>query len=124
MTTPKARAGLARLYRLPESEADFQTWVIDEAHRLGWWVVHFRPARTERGWRTPVQGDAGGWLDLVLVRDRVLFAELKSRTGRLNGAERAWSERLAGAGAEVYLWRPGDRADITDTLTRKAEAWH
>lgn len=105
-----------------ESEASWQTWVIDEAHRLGWWVVHFRPARTIAGWRTPVEGDGTGWVDLTIVRERVIFAELKSQRGQLSPAERTWRDRLAAAGAEWHLWRPADRPEITATLNRKADS--
>jgi hypothetical protein len=128
MTSRRARGALERLYRAGpvdpvhlETEATWQTWVLDEAHRLGWAVAHFRPAQTARGWRTPVEAEGAGWVDLTLVRDRVVFAELKSQRGRLTAAERDWRDRLEAAGAEVYLWRPSDRALITETLTRKAK---
>jgi hypothetical protein len=61
--------------------ADLQRQVTDLAAILGWTWVHFRPAMTGRGWRTPVEGPLGkGWPDLVLVRERdrrLIFAELK-----------------------------------------------
>ena len=102
------------------TEADFQRQVIDLARLLGWTVAHFRPARTEQGWRTPVAADGAGFPDLVLVRDRVLFVELKSARGRTSPDQDAWIEALTEAGAEVYLWRPDDFDDLHAVLRREA----
>lgn len=102
-----------------EDESSWQSWVTETAELLGWWWVHFRPGRTASGWRTPVAGQAAGYVDLTLVRDRVIFAELKTQTGRLTRPEVAWRARLIAAGAEVYVWRPADRLEITATLTRR-----
>jgi hypothetical protein len=44
------------------SEADLLAQVTELAELYGWQWVHFRPARTVHGWRTPVSGplrDAG-----------------------------------------------------------------
>ena len=98
------------------TEADFQRNVIQLAALLGWRVALFRPARTTKGWRTPMQGDPG-YLDLTLARrGRVVIAELKSETGRLTADQKAWIDALTGspahtrdgAGVEVYVWRPSD----------------
>lgn len=99
-----------------ETEADFQTYVIDLAHLYKWRVAHFRTARTEKGWRTPVSADGKGFPDLVLVRDRVIYAELKSDSGRLSSEQEAWLEDLAAAGAETYVWRPSDRTAVEAAL--------
>jgi hypothetical protein len=98
------------------TETAFQTQVLELAEILGWRRAHFRPALTKHGWRTPVQGDGKGFPDLVLVRDRIIFAELKSRTGRLTDDQTAWCEALTAAGAEVYVWRPDDLQHIADIL--------
>jgi hypothetical protein len=100
----------------PETEAGFTAAVIDFAHVLGWTVAHFRPARTAHGWRTPVQADGGGFPDLVLVRERVVFAEVKAEQGRLAPAQRAWREHLEAAGAEWHEWRPSDWPAIVAAL--------
>lgn len=71
-------------------------------------TAHFRPARTERGWRTPVQGDGKGFPDLVLVRNRVLYREVKSTTGRLEPAQIRWRDVLLAAGQDWAVWRPED----------------
>jgi hypothetical protein len=92
------------------TEAEFTSAVIDLAKYRGWLVCHFRPARTVKGWRTPIEGDKG-FPDLVLARQgRVIFAELKVGKGALRPEQAAWAEAL---GNEVYLWKP---ADLRDTI--------
>jgi hypothetical protein len=105
--------------RLPQTEADFQAAVIDLARTLGWRVAHFRPARTEQGWRTPVAADGKGFPDLVLCRDRVIYAELKPARGRVSDEQLLWLDALAGAGAEAHLWRPDDWPAIQTALTTR-----
>lgn len=92
--------------------------VVQLAEILGWSWVHFRPAQTARGWRTPVSGTLGkGWPDLVLAkRGRVVFAELKSDAGRLDDAQTAVLDTLREAGAEVFVWRPRDWDGIVEAL--------
>jgi hypothetical protein len=104
---------------MPELEADFLVWVIDYAQRVPrprWWVMHPRPAQTSSGWRTPTQGDGAGWPDLVLVRDRLIVAELKAAGRYLEPAQRDWRDRLIFAGVEWHLWRPADRDRIAEAL--------
>ena len=92
------------------TEAQLQDSVIEMARAFQWMVAHFRPAMTDQGWRTAVQGDGAGFPDLVLVRaTRAIFAELKSEKGRVSPAQEAWLDRLrAVPGIEVYVWRPTD----------------
>lgn len=102
------------------TEKGFQQAVIDLAHLHGWRVAHFRPAMTKRGsWVTAVQGDGAGFPDLILVRERVIFAELKVKTGKLKPAQAQWIVQLQQAGAEVYMWRPENWKEIEATLKRK-----
>ena len=54
--------------------------------------------------------------DLVLVRDRIVFAEVKSHSGWLSGEQKAWRDRIVFAGGEWHLWRPDMRDRITDIL--------
>ncbi len=92
---------------MPQSEAGFLAQVIALARLRRWLTAHFRPARVALGgWRTPIQGDGKGFPDLVLVRERTIFAELKSDTGRTTPDQHAWLLRLKEAGEEVYLWSP------------------
>lgn len=90
------------------SERDFLKQVIDLAHIFGWKIAHFRPAKTEHGWRTAVQADGAGFPDIVMVRPpRLIFAELKSDKGKLTKTQAQWLWELRKvAGIEVYIWRP------------------
>lgn len=91
--------------------------------------AHFRPARTDQGWRTPVSGDGKGWPDLVLVGPRgVLFRELKAARGRVSRDQAEWMLALARAGEDVGVWRPYDLVDgrIEDELAAISQVrrWH
>lgn len=99
------------------TEADLQRAVVELARLTGWRVAHFRPARTEHGWRTPVAADGAGFPDLVLARDRLLFVELKADRGRLTDDQQVWLDRLEHAGADARVWRPADWPEIEATLT-------
>lgn len=100
------------------TEAEWTAQVIALARLTGWRVVHFRPARTARGWRTPVQGDGKGWPDLVLLRgQRLIAAELKTDTGRATAEQLAWLDAFALVGAETYLWRPCDWEAVQQVLS-------
>lgn len=80
------------------TERQLQQAIVDCARLLGWRSYHtFDSRRSEPGFP-----------DLVLVRDRVVFAELKSERGRLTREQRAWAAALAAAGAEWHCWRPED----------------
>ena len=100
---------------LPPTEDQFVVRIIELAKATGWLVTHFRPARTQRGWRTPVQGDKG-FPDLVLARDGVvLIRECKVDTTRPNPGQRAWLAEIGPLGA---VWRPRDWDPvIVPTLT-------
>lgn len=95
------------------TEAEFQRRVIDTAVLHGWRVHHSRPARTGRGWRTPIEGHPGV-PDLVLARGgTVLLAELKSDRGRISIDQGAWLDALGNHGR---LWRPRDWPGILAEL--------
>lgn len=108
---------------LKATEAEFQNLVVDLARHHRWRIVHFRPARTEKGWRTPIQGDAG-FVDLVMARDgHVIFAELKAQTGRLTGDQKEWGFALTSYGEpgcdpshHYFVWRPSDLDEIKEVL--------
>ena len=100
------------------TEAQWQQQVVDLASILGWSWGHFRPAKTQRGWRVPVSGPLGhGWPDLVLVRDdRLVFVELK-RSGKIAPSpEQRLVLELLGAAVEVYVWTPDDMDEVTRVL--------
>jgi hypothetical protein len=90
------------------SEKDFQKTVTDALTLFGWRWCHFRPARTQRGWRTALSGSPG-YPDISAVRgDRIIFVELKAANGKLRDEQQAWLSALGAAGAEVHCWRPSD----------------
>ena len=97
-------------------EANFQDQVIDLAILYDWEVLHILPGATKGGkWRSPVTGSLGvGWPDLTLVKDgRVIFAELKSATGKLTADQSRVLETLRKIpGATVQVWRPDDLEHI------------
>jgi hypothetical protein len=103
-----------------ETEASFQQAVLEAALHCGWRRHHTRKARTLRGWRTPLQGDAG-YQDLTLVRGpRVIAAECKLARGRLSDDQKAWLRAwLAVPGVEVYIFRPQYWRQIERTLKRR-----
>jgi hypothetical protein len=100
------------------SEDDLLEDVIQLARALRWRVAHFRPARTEQGYRTAVQGDGKGFPDLVMTRTqppRILVAELKSMTGRTSPEQLAWlASFVVTVGDEnVFVWNPEQWVDGT-----------
>ena len=102
------------------TEAQFQSGVLELAKLSGWVVAHFRPAKTSRGWRTPVAADGAGWPDLVLVhpvRGKVLYRELKRDGGKLRPEQERWRDVLQAAGADWAQWTPADLDSIAETLT-------
>lgn len=93
------------------SEREWQAQIISLAKQLSWRVYHTFDSRRS----------AHGFPDLVLVRERTLFVELKSETGKLSPAQAEWLEALTQAGALVYLWRPSHLEEAARILSRRAE---
>ena len=125
------------------NERDFATQVEDLFTRFGWWWVHFRAARTDKGWRTPVAGMGKGFPDYICLRgSRLLVAEIKSQKGKLTPEQIVWYDKfietqqhyvnqplsVSGGKAsmelkgkvlvspEVYIWRPSDFDEIVKIL--------
>lgn len=106
------------------TERQFTETVVGVAHLFGWLAFHplhsiDRRRNGEERWRTAMAGDPG-YPDLTLARGgRVIFAELKTDTGRASKAQKQWLEELGAQGAECYLWRPRDLTDIKVILRSK-----
>lgn len=80
-------------------EADWQRDVTNLAKTLGWdRIYHTYNSRRS----------AHGFPDLVLVRERVVFLELKREKTRLTEEQKGWIRSLLTAGVEVYVARPHD----------------
>jgi hypothetical protein len=105
------------------TDAQLQEMVIDLAKLRGWKVHHTRPARTEKGWRTPISGHVG-FPDLVLARGgQILILELKSESGRLTRQQQEWLDHLThptkGAAETdriVAVFRPSQWSNIEELL--------
>ncbi len=114
MTTsckPNVRGG--SLAAVPESKllAD----VRELGRRYGWLTYHTYDSRRCEP----------GFPDLVLVHGgqrRLIFAELKTMSGRTTPAQDTWLSTLTAIGVETYLWRPDDLALITRVLRVPREA--
>lgn len=90
------------------SEKAFQAQVVALARLLGWTCYHTHDSRRS----------TAGFPDLVLVRERVVFVELKSESGRPTAEQSRWLDLLRQAGAQAYLWRPADWPEIEEILRR------
>jgi hypothetical protein len=115
-------AALPALVRAGWGEEEFQREVVKLARQCGWRVAHFRRVRVQRKdgscyYETPVQADGKGFVDLVCVRDRTVYMELKSETGRLTPDQGEWVAALQSAGEEVYVFKPRDWSVILAVLT-------
>lgn len=105
------------------SERQFQHAIIEFAGLQGWKTSHFNDSRRQvvrRGVSHWIgDASAAGFPDLVLCRERLVMAELKTEKGRLTDKQRAWLQALEMAGVEVYVWRPSQWSEIQDTLIRR-----
>lgn len=101
-------------------ESDFATYVEDLLRLYRWRWVHYRPARTEKGWRTALTGHKG-LLDYIAVRPpRLLVFEIKGDKGKVSSEEQEWIDDLIGCYTidafsttkwgvpEVKVWYPKD----------------
>jgi hypothetical protein len=99
------------------SEDELLTAVLDLLQLYNWRTLHIRPARTAWGWETPIQGQGKGFPDILAAgHGRLIFAELKSKLGRLTSEQVAWIEALVAAKQDVYIWRPSDLPSIAAIL--------
>ena len=94
------------------TEAEFQQTVVQYAVLRGWRTYHTHDSRRSNP----------GYPDLTLVRDRrIVFAELKTETGRVTHDQQEWLTDLLVAanwnpGVDVYVWHPSDWGLIEDVL--------
>lgn len=88
------------------SEPAWQAMVLELATLYRWVWYHTHDSR-----RSPA-----GFPDLVLVRNRVLFRELKTDKGDLTTEQLCWLHLLHDAGADVGVWRPADLERVKQEL--------
>lgn len=93
----------------PESEKEFQARVIKRATELGFKVFHAYDSRKSEA----------GFPDLVCVRERTVYMELKAEDGVVSAAQTTWNEALRSAGEEAYIFRPSQYEAIDRVLMRR-----
>ena len=89
------------------TEAQFQAHIVRVARELGWEVYHSYSSRRSEP----------GFPDLVLVKERTLFREIKTEKGRLTAAQIRWLNKLTQSGEDAEVWRPGDWERIQGQIT-------
>ena len=95
------------------TEAEWVSEIMVYAHAHHWFAAHFRPARTDKGYRTALSGDVGV-PDIICARGgRVVLIECKAqgKKGTTTAYQRAWLEASGG-----WLFEPGDRATMEEVL--------
>lgn len=102
----------SRAVRLPRpepvSEEAFQADVIRLAKSLGYLVYHTRNSKRCEP----------GYPDLCLCgHGRLIFAELKTRTGTVSPEQAAWLEAIRAAGVPAFVWRPESWDELSRVLT-------
>ncbi len=91
-----------------------QKEIVRLANAKGFLVAHFQSVKTDqRGWVTPVGAQGKGFPDLCLVRDRIVFIEVKGDGDRLRPDQVKWLDALAAAGVEAHVIRPKEWRDGT-----------
>ncbi len=88
------------------SEREFQAAVREYAESQGWVIFTTRDSK-----HSPA-----GEPDLRLVRERVVWVELKRELGKTTQKQEEAITVLAHAGAEVYVWRPSSWTEIEQVL--------
>lgn len=92
-------------------EREWQRQVIDLAKQLGWTRIYhtFDSRRSTHGFP-----------DLVIVRDRVVYLELKREKTKLTDEQKGWLRALRAADALAYVARPRDLHALAQVLTRRS----
>jgi len=90
-------------------ERDVQAAILDIARLLGWRAYHTFDSRKSEA----------GFPDLVLVRDRIIFVEVKREGQRPRPNQVEWLNALSSAGAECYVWTESDYDDAATILSHR-----
>lgn len=87
-------------------EERFVDRIMEYAGLRGWRRVHFRPAKTDKGWRTALQGDKG-FPDVIALRGkRGVVIEAKAGKNKTSEDQDLWLEFFRAVGFEVYVMYP------------------
>jgi hypothetical protein len=101
------------------SEKVFMDAVIQIALTCGWDAHHIKPAKYGDTWKTD---GLPGMPDLILIGQRgqgIIWAELKTRTGKLTDMQERRIVQLMNNGEECYVWRPNDTDAIVARLSKR-----
>jgi hypothetical protein len=103
--------------KLDASEKLFQSAIIQIALLNGWQMFHATPHQVRPG---VFRSDGKGYPDLTLAHETkgLIYAEIKTTTGKASKEQLAWLKALA-PWAEVYIWRPADIGWIEKRLSRQ-----
>jgi len=97
------------------TETQYQQRITDTCDLLGVTWHHETDSRRSKA----------GFPDLVLVGNRVIFAELKTQRGKMSPQQRFWASALTNAeGVEYHLWRPSDWPEVYQRLFDLAKPVH
>jgi hypothetical protein len=94
------------LPRYFSSERQFQAWVESRAAERGWIAFHDHDSRR----------NAAGFPDLLLIRERVVWLELKWGRGKVRPKQEEFIAALRAAGQEVHVYWPKDIPRILEVL--------
>ncbi len=106
----------AKLKAFRVSEADFQNQILYLAKVLGWDWYHTYDSRKS----------VKGFPDLVLVREVILYLELKKEGEKLTSEQRHWATIIPAAGGNYMAAWPSHFSDIAELLgdpVKKIASW-
>lgn len=95
------------------TEKQWQAQVVQLFRQLNWKGYHTHDSRRSQP----------GFPDIVLVRERVVYLELKREKGKLTAKQREWLLALLNTGAEAYVARPGDLEALGRVLAHRGDPW-
>jgi hypothetical protein len=91
------------------SEKKFATKVAGYMRKHGWHVQR-------NGWVGVGNQFVKGYPDMVCVREKILFVELKTATGKLRSSQAEWRDWILEAGGNWELWRPQDWDEVKQKI--------
>ena len=98
-------------------ESDWQKTVERIARFNGWMVYHAPDNKPDS--RGRVQNITAGFPDLVLVKNGTLiFAELKSETGKTSVEQNNWLTAISACKVLTFVWRPSNIDEVRSFLER------
>ena len=98
-------------------ESEWQKTVERIARFNGWLVFHAPDNKPD--FHGKVQNITAGFPDLVLIKNGVLiFAELKSETGKTSVDQDKWLEAISACKVLAFVWRPSNIDEVRSFLER------